>query len=113
MLVKSNRKPSRIMGFTSRALGAPAIVAASCDGMERVVGLVVYTAAGGPPTIEFSNDGITWEVQAAIPADPDILPAGSGYTFDRQVLAWRWVRVSVPDAGVTTVTANVELWPRQ
>lgn len=113
MLAKSPQKPSRIMGFTARALAAPAVVVASCDGMERLVGVVAYTAAAGPPTIEVSNDGIVWEATAPVPADPDILPAGSGYAFDRQLVAWRWVRVSIPGAGATTVTTNVELWPRQ
>lgn len=113
MLVDAVRKPFRFVGFTSRALTAPVIGATACDGMEKLKGIVKYSAAAGPPMIEVSNDGISWFGTTALAADPALLPAGSGYAFDRDLTGWRFVRVTIPDAGATTVEANVETWPRR
>lgn len=113
MLVDSIRKPLRFIGFSPRALAADLVGATPCDGMERIKGIVKYSAAAGPPVMEVSNDGLTWQATAAITADASLLPAGSGYVFDRDLYGWRFVRVTIPDAGATTVEANVEVWPRR
>lgn len=113
MLVDAVRKPFRFIGLSPRALGAPLVGATPCDGMEKVKGIVKYSAAAGPPVMEVSNDGVNWFGTAVIAADAALLPAGSGYAFDRDLFGWRFVRVTIPDAGATTVEANVEVWPRR
>lgn len=116
MLVQSQQQPVRIIGFTSASntFLVNQVAQASCDGMARCTGAVAYTAApGGPPTIEVSVDGSTWEATTALVADAAILPAGSGFTWNFLIGAWRFIQITLPQGGVgVTAQACVELWPR-
>lgn len=115
MLVTSTAGPQRVIGFNlDFAFTTDVVAAVSCDSMDRIKGVVAYTAAPpAAPVLEFSTNGVTWEATTAIAADAAIAPAGSGFTWDRPILAWRFARITLAQGGLgVTAQACVELWPR-
>ncbi len=115
MLVNLQERPTRLIGLTSAdAMPSDVVAGASCDGMGKVTGSVLYSAAPATnPTVEFSNNGINWGWEQQVPADPSSVVANTAFDWSIPVVSWRYVRVTLPAAGGgATANANVELWSR-
>jgi len=82
------------------------IVSAGSNGMDRCIGSVVYTGlapVGGPPEIEFSHDGVTWDSFQTAGLDPNAAVGVTGYLWDLQIYDWRFVRVTLHPPNATEI----------
>lgn len=112
-MLTTNREMS-ILGFSEVAavFATDKVAVAPCEGMARVVGEAAYTG-GAPvavPSIDFSVDGVNWDFvfPAALSGTP--APGVTLYTWDLQVNAWAFVRVTLKPP-VTACRAASRLEP--
>lgn len=74
---------------------------AACDGMGSITADFRYTVApAGPPTLEFSTNGVDWDYLQNIPvgANPGAGIVAS-YTIALAIDQWKFVRIVVQPPG--------------
>ena len=111
----TTRRPLRLAAVndTAATFAVDRQVVTACAGMDRFIGEYAYVggAPAAPPTIEFSMNGSNWSYSQPAPVGANAAAGVNLYTWDIQINAWAFVRLTVPKP-VGSVSGAASILPK-